>query len=116
MKQLSLATLCVFDYTPSAPRHSGQWASTARGWVVDSAHPHRDAWDGNKPIGNYIDYERDADRGREGPTVHVVYTPWTLDEVTGNYRRLPTRSTWVATPKDAVEWLHCCVASDRQVG
>ena len=90
-----------------APYESEEWAATDRGWVLDTEHPDRDCYQGNLPIGNYLDYGPCRRHYREHPdgSVHACYTPWHMDKVTGTVIHTGTKARWCRDVHAAIAWI-----------
>ena len=76
--------------------------TTKRGWLFDSEHPNADAWDGNRSIGNYLEYRRAS--GENGETIHAVMSNWECTEA-GHYHSMYGESQWCTTIDEAKSWI-----------
>lgn len=115
--QTEMLLLRVDAYSASEPIESDRWATTDRGWIYDDGHPDRDrAYDGNRPIGNYLDYGPCGEHYRTDPrgAVHACYTPWRIDPVTGGYCRFFGESRHCKTVGEAIAWIKQCRKLDRE--
>lgn len=96
------------NYRRNVPYESDEWATSDRGWLYDPEHPDRDrSYNGNLPVGNYLDYGPCGDHYLEKPggAVHACYTPWYVDECTGCIVHLPTVASWHRTTAEAKAWI-----------
>ena len=75
------------DYRRNAPCESDEWATSDRGWLYDPDHPDRDrSYNGNLPVGNYLDYGPCGEHHREMPE-GAVHLPSDCGELASDHGR-----------------------------